>query len=64
MFGEDKLRWNWNSPIVTGAANKKNLYIASQYLYRSTDQGKNWARISPDLTTNDPKNKSRKTAEA
>ncbi|MEO5783866.1 MAG: hypothetical protein ABIQ07_11365, partial [Ginsengibacter sp.] len=53
--GEDKLRWNWNSPIVIGAANKKNLYIASQYLYKSNDQGRNWTRISPDLTTNDPK---------
>ncbi len=52
--GEEKLRWNWNSPIVTGASNKKNLYIASQYLYKSTDQGRNWNRISPDLTTNDP----------
>lgn len=53
--GEEKLRWNWNSPIVTGASNKRNLYIASQYLYKSTDQGRNWNRISPDLTTNDPK---------
>jgi hypothetical protein len=53
--GEDKLRWNWNTPIVTGAANKKNLYMAAQYVYRSTDQGKSWTRISPDLTTNDPK---------
>ncbi len=53
--GEDKGRWNWNTPIVTGQANKKNLYIASQYLYKSTDQGRNWTRISPDLTTNDPK---------
>ena len=53
--GEDKLRWNWNTPIVFGAANKKNLYMSSQYLYKSTDQGRNWARISPDLTTNDKK---------
>lgn len=53
--GEGKLRWNWNSPIVLGSANKNNLYIASQYLYKSTDQGRNWIRISPDLTTNDPK---------
>ncbi|MBI3137464.1 MAG: glycosyl hydrolase [Sphingobacteriales bacterium] len=53
--GEDKGRWNWNTPIVAGQANKKNLYIASQYLYKSTDQGRNWIRISPDLTTNDPK---------
>jgi photosystem II stability/assembly factor-like uncharacterized protein len=52
---EEKLRWNWNTPIVTGAKNKKNLYIGAQYLYRSTDQGRNWTRISPDLTTNDKK---------
>jgi photosystem II stability/assembly factor-like uncharacterized protein len=53
--GEEKLRFNWNSPIVIGANNKKNLYIGAQYLYKSTDQGKNWQKISPDLTTNDKK---------
>jgi photosystem II stability/assembly factor-like uncharacterized protein len=53
--GEEKLRFNWNTPIVIGSANKKNLYMASQYLYKSTDQGRNWTRISPDLTTNDKK---------
>ena len=50
---EEKLRWNWNTPIVTGAKNPKNLYVGAQYLYKSTDQGRNWSRISPDLTTND-----------
>ncbi len=54
-LSDEKLRWNWNSPIVIGAKNKKNLYIASQYLYKSTTQGKNWQKISPDLTTNDKK---------
>ena len=53
---EEKLRWNWNSPIYIGAANPHDLYVSAQYLYRSTDQGRNWKRISPDLTTND-KNK-------
>ena len=52
---EEKLRWNWNTPIVTGAKNPKNLYVAAQYLYKSTDQGRNWKRISNDLTTNDKK---------
>jgi photosystem II stability/assembly factor-like uncharacterized protein len=52
---EEKLRWNWNTPIVTGAKNPKNLYVGAQYLYKSTDQGRNWTRISPDLTTNDKK---------
>jgi len=50
---EEKLRWNWNTPIVTGANNPGNLYVGAQYLYKSTDQGRNWKRISPDLTTND-----------
>ena len=52
---EDKLRWNWNTPIATGLTDKKNLYTGAQYLYKSTDQGRTWNRISPDLTTNDKK---------
>ncbi len=52
---EEKLRWNWNTPIVTGSKNPKNLYVGAQYLYKSTDQGRNWTRISEDLTTNDKK---------
>lgn len=53
--GDEKLRWNWNTPIVIGKANPKNLYTGAQYLYRSKDQGRNWTKISPDLTTNDKK---------
>lgn len=52
---EEKLRFNWNSPIVIGSSNKKNLYLGAQYLYKSTDQGRSWQKISPDLTTNDKK---------
>ena len=48
---EDKLRWNWNSPIHVGPKSKA-LYVAAQYLYKSVDEGRNWQRISPDLTTN------------
>ncbi len=55
LAGDEKLRYNWNTPIVTGAANKKNLYTGAQYLYKSTDRGSNWVKISPDLTTNDKK---------
>lgn len=51
-LNEEKLRFNWNSPIVIGTKNRKNLYIAAQYLYKSNDEGRNWTRISPDLTTN------------
>ncbi|WP_462222674.1 VPS10 domain-containing protein [Ferruginibacter sp.] len=54
-IGEEKLRFNWNTPVVIGSKNKNNLYVASQYLYKSTTQGRSWQKISPDLTTNDKK---------
>ena len=64
VAGEEEHRFNWSTPIVTGPSAKKqtngkpmyNLYMANQYLYRSNDEGRNWTRISPDLTSND-KNK-------
>lgn len=55
VAGEEPLRFNWNTPLVKGAKNPRNLYSASQYLYRSRDRGANWEKISPDLTTNDKK---------
>jgi photosystem II stability/assembly factor-like uncharacterized protein len=48
-----KLRYHWNTPLVIGAKSG-DLYTASQFLYRSADQGDNWEILSPDLTTNDP----------
>ncbi len=54
--GEEKLRWNWNTPIVQGQKNLKNIYTGYQYLYKSTNEGRDWASISTDLTTTD-KNK-------
>ena len=52
---DGKLRWNWNTPIAVGKANPKNLYTGAQYLFKSTNQGRSWTKISPDLTTNDKK---------
>jgi photosystem II stability/assembly factor-like uncharacterized protein len=51
--GEEKHRWNWNTPLVKGLKNPATLYIGAQYLFKSNDQGHSWQRISPDLTTND-----------
>jgi len=51
--GEDKYRWNWNTPIVCGIKNPKALYMGAQYLFKTEDRGYSWQRISPDLTTND-----------
>ncbi len=53
-YGEGKLRFNWNTPIHISPNDPKVLYIGAQFLFLSNDQGQTWARISPDLTTNDP----------
>ena len=50
----EKLRFNWNAPIHLSPNEKGTIYIGSQFLHRSRDQGQNWERISPDLTSNDP----------
>jgi photosystem II stability/assembly factor-like uncharacterized protein len=52
--GEPDLRFNWNTPLLTRPGRTGTLYLGSQYLFRSTDRGDSWARISPDLTTNNP----------
>ena len=50
----EKLRYNWNTPIALSPNEKGTVYIGAQFLFRSRDHGQNWERISPDLTTNDP----------
>ena len=50
--GTDELRFNWNAPVHLSADGER-LYFASQYLYRSANDGDFWERISPDLSTND-----------
>jgi len=50
--GEEDYRFNWNTPVRLSSHNQDIVYIGSQYLHRSMDQGNNWEKISPDLTTN------------
>jgi photosystem II stability/assembly factor-like uncharacterized protein len=49
--GDDELRFNWNTPLHVGAKSGQ-LYMGAQYLFATADQGENWRKISPDLTTN------------
>ena len=52
--GEPKYRFNWNTAMALSPTNKSVLYIGAQFLFRSTNKGESWERLSPDLTTNDP----------
>src|SRR5205814_6368639 len=51
---KERLRFNWNTPLVPSPTQKGVIYVGSQFLFRSADKGDTWQRISPDLTTNDP----------
>src|SRR5215831_1967871 len=52
--GELKYRFNWNAPIVPSPHDHNTVYFGSNVVFKSTDFGKTWNAISPDLTTNDP----------
>lgn len=45
-------RWNWRTPARLSHHNQDILYMGSQYVYQSLDQGDTWTTISPDLTKN------------
>jgi hypothetical protein len=47
-------RFQWTFPIVLAPRNPRVLYVGSQHLWRSTDEGQSWTRISPDLTRHAP----------
>ncbi|MCC6593068.1 MAG: sialidase [Xanthomonadales bacterium] len=51
----EKLRYNWNAPIHQSPNDPGTIYLGAQYLFRTRDQGQTWEKISPDLSTDDPR---------
>lgn len=47
---EKPLRYNWQTPILLSSHNQDILYMGSNFLHRSMNQGKSWEKISEDLT--------------
>ncbi|MEN6540630.1 MAG: hypothetical protein ABFC67_13565 [Mizugakiibacter sp.] len=45
-----KYRYTWIAPLVASHKAPYALYAGAQVLFRSTDQGRHWDIISPDLT--------------
>ncbi|HVA62698.1 MAG TPA: hypothetical protein VNF74_03150 [Terriglobales bacterium] len=48
-------RWQWTFPIVFDNFDSHTLYTSSQHLWKTTNDGQSWTKISPDLTAHDPK---------
>ncbi len=47
-----KYRFYYSFPVLLSPHDPGVLYTAAQYVFRSTDEGKSWDQISPDLTRN------------
>lgn len=44
-------RFEWSTPIVFNPRSHNTLLAGSQFVYRSVNNGRNWIKISPDLSS-------------
>jgi photosystem II stability/assembly factor-like uncharacterized protein len=47
-------RWQWTFPIMFAPQDPKIMYTCSQHVWKTTNDGQSWEKISPDLTYADP----------
>ena len=47
---EAPYRFNWQTPILLSLHNQDIVYFGGQYVFRSMNQGRDWEKISTDLT--------------
>jgi photosystem II stability/assembly factor-like uncharacterized protein len=50
---ELKYRFNWNAPVLVSQHDSSVIYHAAQMLLKSTNRGRSWVEVSPDLTRNE-----------
>ncbi|MEZ4723432.1 MAG: glycosyl hydrolase [Candidatus Kapaibacterium sp.] len=47
---DEILKWNWNSPVIISPHDNRTLYFAANKIFKSTNRGDTWTKISEDLT--------------
>ena len=52
--GDIAERFQWTFPILFDPHDPATLYVTSQHVWKSRDEGQSWEKISPDLTLADP----------
>ena len=50
---EVKYRFQWTFPLLISPHDNKTVYVTSQVVHRTMNDGQSWEVISPDLTLND-----------
>ena len=53
--GDVPERFQWTFPVLLSPHDPQTLYVTSQHVWRTRTEGASWEKISPDLTTHDPK---------
>ena len=48
-----KYRFQWTFPLLISPHDNNTVYVASQYVHRTTNGGQSWEIVSPDLSLND-----------
>ena len=50
-----RYRFQWTFPIVLSPHNPNRMYVGSNVIFQSDDEGQSYRAISPDLTRHDPR---------
>lgn len=51
---ELEYRFHWTFPVAISPHDPARVYVGSQYVHMTVDEGQSWRLISPDLTSDDP----------
>jgi photosystem II stability/assembly factor-like uncharacterized protein len=55
VFGPgSRYRYTWETPLVRSPQEPRTMYLGTQFVMRTTDNGETWKEISPDLTAKNP----------
>jgi len=54
-----KYRYNWNAPIIWSRHEPNTFYHGAQVLLKTSDMGRTWTEVSPDLTRNEEQKQGR-----
>ncbi len=49
--GQTAFRFHWNAPLIGSRHASGTLYLAGNHVFRMSNRGEHWDRISPDLST-------------
>lgn len=49
--GQQGFRFNWNAPFFISPHDHTTIYLAGNYVFKLTDRGDRWEKISPDLSS-------------